>query len=233
MRSVMVLGPLLAVSCGSPRVAKVAGADGTNESEGTTDPGWDDETTSKPSLDDGAEAGEGADDGPRYDVIGPGDKLDVPPYQHDCPEPLPSTSVEGQTALGAFDGVHAYFGDAWGEVDLVLYDQSANLDHELDYAGVHGTDIDVGPAIRGTLVADWEQLPVQDVFTLAHITADEELWFMAEVTITEAEFDDGDPFVPAVVHGSIAPWPQDATDAVSGSFSASRCGVFEIPFPIE
>jgi hypothetical protein len=227
-----LLAPIL-VACGPPRVAKVgSGSDGAGTSEGTTDPGWDDETTAQPMLDDDAEAGEGDEEGPRYDVMGTG-KLDIPPFQNDCPDPLPSTAVEGETALGSFNGIHAYFGDAFGEIELFLYDENADLDAELNYAGWNGPSVDVGPAIRGAIWADWDQLPQQQVFSLAHVTEDEELWFMADVTITEVEFEDGDPYVPSVVHGTIAPWPQDATDAVSGPFSASRCDVFEVPFPIE
>lgn len=231
---ILVVGTLVAASCGPPRVAKVGGAgDDAGTSEGTSDPGWNDETTAQPGEEGYDEFGEVGDDGPRYDVQGTG-KLDVPPYHHACPDPLPSTMVEGQTEMGDFTGIHAYFGDAWGEIELVLYDDDATLDDELDHAGWTGGDIDVGPALTGFILADWDQLPVQDVFSLTHVVGFEEYWFMATVTIDEAEFDDEDPYVPMVVRGTIAPWPdENAADALSGSFAASRCSVFENPFPIE
>lgn len=227
----VVLG-LLATACSPPRVAKVGSSHDADTSADTTSPEWEDESTAATTA--GDEHGDGhdeaGDEGPRYDIQN--HKFDVP-IDHGCADPLPSTLVEGQTELGPFTGVHAYFGHAWGEIKLVVYDDSVDLDHELGHADWYGGDIDEGPALVGMIQVDYEQLPVQATVAVEHVTPDEQLWVMADITIDSAQFEDGDPYVPRVLTGTIAPWPSDAPDGYSGSFAATRCKVFEAQFPIE
>jgi hypothetical protein len=225
---------LALLACGPPRVAAIGGPEDDDEAGGEWNEGAEgDPSTSGSTGTTSAASGVEDDDAddPRWDLMG-GGGYDLPYGEDLCPTASMDTLLEGETGLGAFVGRRAFFGDSYGEADIVVYDDAADLAHELGYALWYGGEIDSGPAIRWGSSLEFGMLPATWVDAVAHETGDETIPVMASITVHELEFEADDLWLPVRIHGTLEAWPEDATQAIVGPFSAVHCEVFdETAFP--
>ena len=147
-----------------------------------------------------------------------------------CPDPRPGTDVKGTGPLGEFDGNVAYLGEWWGQLHyfrLVVFDKSADLDAEIDYAWKYWDFVDQGPALVITPNFDEDYPPATTVDAIGHFVARREEYFMGSITVDEViEYEDLPDF-PAIMSGRFDLWPDDMSDGVSGPFVAVYCRAFD------
>lgn len=217
------------VACSPSRPATVGGDDsgGSSSTESSGDELPDPPTTGSTGM-DGPETGyfdEGNDDDVYYDI---GSQL--PPPGWECPDPRPGTDVKGTGPLGEFDGNVAYLGEWWGSLQyfrLVVYDKSADLEAEVQYAWQYWDFIDQGPALVITPNFEQGQPPATSVDAIGHFVGDEEEYFMGSITVDEViEYEDVPDF-PAIMSGRFDLWPDEMSDGVSGPFVAVYCRAYD------
>ncbi len=222
----------LICACGPPRIATLGNGGDDEMTPGPTATGdWGEPDPGTGESDESE--GFPDDEDPRYDIIMLPDPM--PPPQQPCAPAPDGTSVQGATALGEFSGHAAYAGTFNNELEylrFVVYDDTADLEHELDWAEQHG-GIDEGPAIIMETVVELDLLPQSTVEATAHIVGPYDEYFESTVTIEAIDYFDDLPDAPVVVYGNFTLWPDANALGVSGSFTAVHCWAFDEYFPID
>lgn len=181
---------------------------------------------------DGASTSATTGSGPKFDLL----RLDVgggggPPPHEDCPNPLQGTDVTGTGPLGEFNGKWGYFGGYNGDFDwfhIVLFDETADLEAEEEYAWDSWGFIDQGPALVVYPNFSKDDIPMVGAADAEHFDGDYNSYAMVSVSIENIEMVDS-PEGYWFMTGHIAPWPdeENADHPLAGPFAAAYCAAFD------
>jgi hypothetical protein len=198
---------------GTSGTSGTTGTTGTSETSETGDTSWTTTATSTSTSDSDTT------EGPRFDLgILPDSNPDYDPQP--CPEALEGTDIAGDTPLGPFAGKRAWFAGDEDYVRLIVFDDTADVVSEAEFAHYNNGELEKGPAL--VLEANpYKGIPLTEPTAVLSFAAPDSENFMAELTIDELVY--GQDQMPELLRGSIALWPDENAEGVVGKFEAGFC----------